>query len=177
MGDVNVTPFAEDFYPMAEKDFVPNGECEHTYKFAGYNDYKCAPGAVIIYKCSQCKKLLHKAYFTEHVDADTNYICDVCGTEMCRHETTVTVPAVSPKCFEDGMTAYTYCDICHKIISEPEIIKAYGEHIDEDNNGVCDRCGEKTEEEPKTFIEKIIKTFVAWLNKLLNAIRNIGKKK
>ena len=47
---------------------------------------------------------------------------------------------ISPTCTENGYTAGVYCNECEEWLSGHEIIKAH--HTDNDNDGICDICGE-----------------------------------
>ncbi len=72
---------------------------------------------------------------TEHVDADNNNTCDVCGEA---------IPVVPPVCTEhvdaDNNNA---CDVCGEAM--PVVPPVCTEHVDADNNNVCDVCGEELE--------------------------------
>ena len=70
-------------------------------------------------------------------------VCEVCGatyTDPLGHDIVVTGAAVEPTCTETGLTEGLACSRCDAK-SEQEVIPALG-HLDEDNDYVCDRCGE-----------------------------------
>lgn len=69
---------------------------------------------------------------------DNNHICSVCkNTEEHDYSEEITKEAT---CTEDGEKVCT-CSVCGK--SYTETIPAYGSHIDEDEDNICDRCGHK----------------------------------
>ncbi len=47
----------------------------------------------------------------------------------------------APTCSETGLTGETKCSVCGEILKMQEIIPATGKHTDENNDGLCDRCG------------------------------------
>lgn len=58
------------------------------------------------------------------------------------HGTIITVEGVDPTCTEKGYSAYEYCERCGEITMKKQTIPALG-HIDEDQDYICDRCGEE----------------------------------
>ena len=80
-----------------------------------------------------------------HVDEDTDYVCDNCGTALERPSN----PPVTPDCTEhkdeDGNNL---CDNCGAQINQgtnPPVTPDCTEHKDEDTNYICDNCGAKLE--------------------------------
>ena len=78
--------------------------------------------------CSDCGKILVEQEYipaNNHSDPDGNYICDVCGADLC----TVHDPAdavkegeKAPTCTEEGSyDSVVYCSICHYEISREKV--------------------------------------------------------
>ncbi len=77
----------------------------------------------------------------EHKDENNDDKCDRCGLDLstpCEHDI-VTDEAVAATCTEAGKTAGEHCTKCD-YKKEQETVQALG-HIDEDEDGKCDRCG------------------------------------
>ena len=61
--------------------------------------------------------------------------------ELCEHpEDQRSQKTTDPTCTEPGYI-YTYCDVCHQLLSKVESAPALG-HIDENGDNRCDRCNE-----------------------------------
>ena len=63
----------------------------------------------------------------------------------CDHRSTEERGEIPATCTENGKRAGVFCVVCGTYISGGEEIPALG-HTDTDNDGNCDRCGEKTGE-------------------------------
>ncbi len=87
----------------------------------------------------------HKYFAIVIVDSSAAYLSSIEITYfVCAHTNTTDIG--EPKdatCTEDGITAGKKCADCGEVITAQETIEALG-HIDEDNNGYCDRetCNE-----------------------------------
>ena len=73
--------------------------------------------------------------------------CEICGMpygeyDNHMHGTIAKAERYEPTCTEKGYTAYEYCERCGEEMIKREILPALG-HIDEDQDYVCDRCGEE----------------------------------
>ncbi|MBQ6067206.1 MAG: hypothetical protein IJK89_10330 [Clostridia bacterium] len=91
----------------------------------------------------------------------------------CDHAATEPIPAVAATCTAAGKTEGVKCANCGKVLTAQEEVPPLG-HIDEDGDGVCDRCGEPIpgsgeEEEPDnggkvSFWQKIVDFFQRIIN-------------
>lgn len=72
---------------------------------------------------------------TEHVDADGNSACDVCGATI-----TVNPPVCTEHVDADNNSA---CDVCGTTITVTP--PTCTEHVDADENYICDVCGDELE--------------------------------
>lgn len=52
----------------------------------------------------------------------------------------VEVPAVAPNCVQSGNTAGSYCDICQKILENPETLPPNGAHVEADCPEIAPTC-------------------------------------
>ena len=73
------------------------------------------------------------------------YTCSACGKEKTEviaplGHTAVTDAAVAATCMTDGKTEGSHCSVCNEVITAQETIPATGEHVDENEDGVCDGC-------------------------------------
>ena len=98
--------------------------------------------------CDQIKNLFGKPECTEHVDANTDYVCDNCGAELEKpaehtHEYSSEVTTAAT-CTADGVKTFT----CSCGDSYTEAIPATG-HTDADTNYVCDVCEAELEGKPE----------------------------
>lgn len=107
--------------------------------------------------CDVCGKTYggyadHKYAISEEIDGNCrnrghiSSVCSVCGqtkTEMTSlggHEWDEGVVSKAPTCTENGISTET-CSICG--IKQNVEIEAPGSHIDENNDGLCDRCSKQ----------------------------------
>ena len=75
----------------------------------------------------------------EHVDADQDGYCDVCGAYIQPVEYSDEVLATDFECTEHVDNDYDgYCDVCAAYIGLEVVCQ---NHVDEDNDGYCDNCG------------------------------------
>lgn len=79
-----------------------------------------------------------------------------------------------PTCTTDGETTYT-CTVCGNTYTEP--IPATGNHVDDNNDGKCDTCGEKmTGGKHCKYCGKIHGGLFGWLVKIFHSIFAIFKR-
>ncbi len=110
--------------------------------------------------------------------------CTVCHEELSR-ETVATDPLThthnyvaettkEATCSEDGETTYT-CSVCGDTYTEP--IPATGDHVDKNNDGKCDTCGEKmTGGKHCKYCGKIHGGAFGWLTSFFHSILAIFKR-
>ncbi|MBQ6421111.1 MAG: leucine-rich repeat protein [Clostridia bacterium] len=108
--------------------------------------------------------------------------CGVCQTVFVAPETipkTGHTPAVDPAvpatCTEAGLTEGSHCSVCGRTVKKQEIVPATG-HLDENGDGTCDVCGEKTTQD--SFVQRIFRwigsLFEGWsriISRILKAFR------
>ena len=109
--------------------------------------------------CSVCDEVIVaqiKVPASGHSDLDPqDYVCDVCGIELCAEHKEEILEALAPTCTETGLTEGKKCGICGHILVPQNIVEALGhtEVIDEavaptcTENGLtegkhCSVCGE-----------------------------------
>lgn len=138
-----LTPFKATDYPIADSDYIVFGECNHVYEEGEIHGIPCNGTGTREYHCNKCNKTVSRRFYADHIDADNNGKCDVCGSNICPHEEKDLVrnPGRAATCTENGYTESVVCTRCNSIIKSSEIIIAAG-HIDKDGDGVCDNCGE-----------------------------------
>lgn len=184
--DINVTPFASDYYLISDTDYIAEGGCGHILEEIGLNGYPCAEDAAMIYRCKACGFEFRRAYIADHTDENGDFICDVCSVNFCPHKNLDTTPAVDPTCVDEGFGGKIVCADCKEVLFSGDTIPPTGRHIDNDGNGTCDICGKKTggntdkptDDDSGNAITRFFKSVFAWFNKVSKAIRNIfGKKK
>lgn len=95
--------------------------------------------------------------------------------ELLPHTQTIE-PGAEPTCLEMGYEDIIYCEVCGKILSTPVSIPALG-HIDENEDGLCDRCYEIIDEsdEPETvpFWDKLVQFFANAFSRILAIFKKI----
>lgn len=92
--------------------------------------------------CDQNCNSCDETRTTTHKDENTDLKCDICNSEIvCTHKTTVDLSAVEPTCTKNGLTAGEKCYICGEIITEQEIIPAFG-HNEIIDDAVAPTCTE-----------------------------------
>ncbi|MBQ6163211.1 MAG: InlB B-repeat-containing protein, partial [Clostridia bacterium] len=72
--------------------------------------------------------------------------CDICGMpygeyDNHNHKQPSFYEGEEPDCTHKGYTDYTRCDFCGEELTKKTILPALG-HLDEDQDYICDRCGE-----------------------------------
>lgn len=78
---------------------------------------------------------------------------------------------IEPTCTQNGSAWGVECERCGIILKEPTVLPAYG-HIDENADGICDRCYTVTETEKpheSSFAERIR----AFFERILDFFRNL----
>ena len=107
-------------------------------------------------RCTVCDKILTEQ--TEipasgHIDNDKDYMCDVCGEDLCTDHEIEIIPAKAPTCTATGLTEGTKCAICGDIILAQNVVTALGHSYnavvtapDCENGGyttyTCSVCGD-----------------------------------
>lgn len=103
-------------------DVLILGKCGHDYKSEITKEATCTQDGEMTFTCTNCGDT-----YTETISATQHNPVTASGT-----------PAT---CTEDGLTDGTKCSVCGTVIKAQEVIKATG-HTDNDQDGVCDMCGE-----------------------------------
>ncbi|MBQ4037374.1 MAG: leucine-rich repeat protein [Clostridia bacterium] len=82
-------------------------------------------------------------------DNDRDSACNACGFTRdvnCKHGTTVTLPAITPTCKANGLTAGAKCSLCQEILTVQAVIAPTG-HTDgtwiTDKDPTCTEAGSK----------------------------------
>jgi len=96
--------------------------------------------------CSVCNEVLvaqEQVAALGHKDEDADYICDVCGEDLCVDHEEEIVPAKAATCTETGLTEGKRCAICGDVLVVQEIVDALGhtEVIDEAIAPTCTETG------------------------------------
>ena len=79
--------------------------------------------------CTVCGKTLEEQSVIPsigHSDENKDYICDVCGEDLCTEHAEQIIPAKAPTCTEAGLTAGKKCANCGDILLAQEEIPALG---------------------------------------------------
>ena len=79
--------------------------------------------------CSVCGKVIvaQKVVAAKgHKDTNKDYICDVCGEDLCTDHDKEIIPAVAPTCTQNGLTEGVKCSICGEILVEQTVVPAKG---------------------------------------------------
>jgi len=98
----------------------------------------CTEDGVKTYVCDCGLSKTEPVASLGHLDEDNNFICDACKTVIPHeHVWGEGVVTTEPTCTEEGVKTYT-CKCCE---TKTETVAAL-EHIDEDENASCDRCGD-----------------------------------
>ena len=110
--------------------------------------------------------------------------CNVCGTILVQPETipktghtAIVDTAIPPTCTQNGLTEGSHCSVCRKTLTVRESIPATG-HQDtlqegEREDGICDVCGEKIQE---NLFQRIIHRIGVFFEGLSRFIKNLFKK-
>ena len=150
----------------------------HIYDVDSFTAPTCSDAGEIICKCTRCGDTVTETVDAlGHFDNDDDNICDDCGelmpAEEHTHEYTSTI-TTEPTCTTDGETTYT-CSVCGDTYTEP--IPATGNHVDTNNDGKCDTCGEKmTGGKHCKYCGKIHGGAFGWLVKFFHSILAIFKR-
>ena len=80
---------------------------------------------------------------TGHTDADTDYVCDVCGEDLCTNHSEELIPGFDSTCTATGLTDGLKCSICGDILTEQEEIPAKGHNYDNGCMTLSPTCTEK----------------------------------
>ncbi len=124
-----------------------------------------------------CENIVEATYTTGG-SYDNVIYCATCNEELSR-ETVATDPlghthdyvsetTKEATCTEDGEEIYT-CSLCGDTYTEP--ISATGEHVDEDNDGRCDTCGQQmTGGDHCKYCGQIHGGAFGWLTKFFHSI-------
>ncbi len=154
MSDANKLPIATNVVP----GFIM-GHTAGTPVQENINLTDCAAGGTydeVVY-CSACGGEISRTLKTiapaECVDANFDGICDNCSKPLaasCAHPKTATrTMVVTPATCKDNGTAFTmvYCTVCGQTISTfPMTLPATNAHVDENEDGKCDVCGDPMSE-------------------------------
>ncbi len=66
-----------------------------------------------------------------HIDEDDDYICDICGEDLCTEHIEESISGYDATCTEDGLTEGKKCSICGEILVEQKVISALGHDYDD----------------------------------------------
>lgn len=100
--------------------------------------------------CSVCSKVLTaqtKIPAKGHTDANTDFLCDTCGSEICTNHTEETNPGMAATCLEDGLTEGKKCTSCGIVLVAQEVIPATGHSYGEWTQSKAPTTGEPGLEE------------------------------
>ena len=84
---------------------------------------------------------------------DSVVYCRNCPAELSRETVTlqktnhnvVVVPGVAPTCAASGLTDGYMCSVCGAVLTAQQTIPATGNHVDRNNDGLCDECSARVE--------------------------------
>ena len=79
--------------------------------------------------CTVCgKTLVSQTVITAggHIDGDKDFVCDVCGEDLCTVHTEQIIPAKASTCTEAGLTEGKKCSVCGEILLEQTVTEALG---------------------------------------------------
>ena len=119
-----------------EEEIIPK-KLDHAFDEQEYVPPTCTSDGYLIMRCWICgfTDTIEEYEATGHKDLNNNGLCDVCEeTHKCSYNAIVTPPT----CTEKGYTTYT-CECSNSYVDN--YIDAKG-HTDNDNNSLCDDCGE-----------------------------------
>ena len=114
-GDNNVA----DETPAEGHDIISHDAQAATCTEIGWDAYET---------CSKCNYTTYKEIAAlGHTDVDPkDYICDVCGTDLCTDHEVEILEAKAATCTETGLTEGEKCSICGDVITAQTIIPATG---------------------------------------------------
>ncbi|MCH5198324.1 MAG: hypothetical protein J1E34_05400 [Oscillospiraceae bacterium] len=91
-------------------------------------------------RCTEDGEITYTAQVTVYENVYTDVKTEVIAAHHIDNGSNTKIyPANDPTCTENGYTEGVYCYDCQKWVSGHETIAA--RHIDDDNNGICDSCG------------------------------------
>ena len=80
-------------------------------------------------RCTVCGKTLTAQVVipaSGHTDADKNFICDVCGEDLCTVHSEEIIPGKPATCTEAGLTDGKRCSVCGEILLEQTVTEPTG---------------------------------------------------
>ena len=89
----------------------------------------CTNGGYTTYTCTACGDSYVDDYVGAlgHTDNEPkDYVCDVCGVDLCTEHVEELVPAVAPTCTTSGLTEGKKCTLCGEILLEQTVVPANG---------------------------------------------------
>ena len=100
----------------------------HSYN-AEVTDPTCTEAGYTTYTCANCGDSYVGDYVGAlgHTDAEPkDYVCDVCGVDLCTEHVEELIPAVAPTCTASGLTEGKKCALCGEILREQTVVPANG---------------------------------------------------
>ena len=89
----------------------------------------CVNGGYTTYTCTACGESCVDDYVGAlgHTDAEPkDYVCDVCGVDLCTEHVEEIIPAVASTCTTSGLTEGKKCALCGEILVEQTVVPANG---------------------------------------------------
>ena len=92
--------------------------------------------------CSRCDRYEDEVIPAKgHTDRDKNYICDVCGKELCTEHQPKKVAGKAATCTETGLTDGKSCALCGDILEAQKVIPVKNHDYSDGLDGTCNSCG------------------------------------
>ena len=114
-------------------------------KWSTVNEATCTADGKMRRDCGLCDYYEQGAIPAKgHTDKEKNYICDVCGKDLCTDHQPKTVAGKAATCTETGLTDGKSCALCGDILETQKVISAKG-HAWKDatctHPKTCKTCG------------------------------------
>jgi hypothetical protein len=112
-------------YVSDAKDALGHSEQTVAGKAASCTENGLTDGKI----CTACGKTLVSQVVIPalgHTDSDKNFICDVCGEDLCTVHSEQIIEGKPATCTESGLTDGKKCSVCGEILVEQAVIDAKG---------------------------------------------------